>query len=147
MAKKINLIYVILAVIIFLIIAFSFSKKKNKLDNYQNLPKQAIVTTEESKKDVLVTFIELGSKKCIPCKMMQPVMAEIQERYRGQVKVIFYDVWTEQGKPYADKYKINTIPTQVFLDKDGKEFFRHQGFFSVKEIEKILKTKGIKINA
>ena len=40
-----------------------------------------------------VTFIELGSVNCIPCKQMQPVMKSIEEKYGEQIKVIFYDVW------------------------------------------------------
>ena len=46
-----------------------------------------------------VTFIELGSVNCIPCKMMQPIMKEIEAEYRGQVRVVFYDVWTKEGEP------------------------------------------------
>ena len=68
-----------------------------------------------------VTFVELGSKRCIPCKMMQPVMESIETAYAGKVKVVFYDVWTEEGRPYGEKYGITAIPTQVFLDKDGNE--------------------------
>ena len=90
-----------------------------------------------------VTFIELGSIKCIPCKQMQPVMKAIEAKYGKQVKVIFYDVWTPEQKPYAKKYGIKLIPTQVFLDEKGKEFFRHEGFYPEKEIEKLLKSKGI----
>lgn len=91
----------------------------------------------------MVTFVELGSVNCIPCKQMQPVMKAVEEKYTGKVIVIFYDVWTEAGKPYAEKYKIRLIPTQVFLDESGKEFFRHEGFFPLAEIEKLLKEKGI----
>ncbi len=91
-----------------------------------------------------VIFVELGSVRCIPCQQMQPVMKAIEEKYPDQVKVVFYDVWTPEGKPWATTYKINVIPTQVFLDADGKEFFRHEGFFSEEEIAKILKTKGVK---
>jgi thiol-disulfide isomerase/thioredoxin len=69
-----------------------------------------------------VTFIELGSVNCVPCRMMQPVMKQAEEKYRGQVKVVFHDVWTPQGQPYGRQYKIVGIPTQVFLDKDGKEW-------------------------
>jgi len=58
--------------------------------------------------------------------------------------VIFYDVWTEEQQPYAQKYGIRLIPTQVFLDKDGKEFFRHEGFFPEDEIHKLLQGKGVK---
>jgi len=100
---------------------------------------------EESKKDnIKVTFIELGSVRCIPCKKMQPVMEKIEKEYGDQVKVIFYDVWTSEGKPYARKYKIRLIPTQVFLDKEGNEYYRHQGFFPYEELVKVLKQKGVK---
>jgi thioredoxin-related protein len=75
---------------------------------------------------------------------MQPVMAAIEKEYAGRVKVIFYDVWTNAGAPYGRQYKIKAIPTQVFLDKEGKEFFRHLGFFSKEEIEKVLEKQGIK---
>ena len=88
-----------------------------------------------------VTFIELGSVKCIPCKMMQPVMKKIEETYKNEVKVVFYDVWTEKDKARADEYRINAIPTQVFLDKEGNEYYRHAGFFPFEEIEKVLKQK------
>jgi thioredoxin 1 len=91
-----------------------------------------------------VTFVELGSVRCIPCQQMQPVMKAIEEKYPDQVKVIFYDVWTPEGKPWASIYKIELIPTQVFFDETGKEFFRHEGFFPEEEIIKILQTKGVK---
>lgn len=94
--------------------------------------------------NIKVTFVELGSIKCIPCKKMQPIMEEIKKEYKGQVKVVFHDVWTDEGRPYASTYKIRIIPTQVFLDKNGKEYFRHEGFFPKEELVKILKMKGIK---
>ncbi len=118
---------------------------------------QGACSSDESQKDsktanrdeqktgsIKVTFVELGSVRCIPCKKMQPIMEEIKKEYEGQVKVIFYDVWTREGKPYAAKYKIKLIPTQVFLDKDGNEYFRHIGFFPKEELVKVLKQKGVK---
>ena len=90
-----------------------------------------------------ITFIELGSVNCIPCRQMQPIMRTIEQKYPNKVKVVFYDVWTEAGQPYARQYKIRVIPTQVFLDENGKEFFRHEGFFPLAEIEKLLKDKGV----
>lgn len=76
--------------------------------------------------------------------MMQPIMREIEEEYKETVKVEFYDVQSSEGRPYAEKYKIRMIPTQVFLDKAGKEFYRHVGFFQKDEIEKIFSLKGVK---
>lgn len=92
-----------------------------------------------------VTFIELGSVNCVPCKMMQPIKKAIEEKYGEQVKVVFYDVWTKEQKQYAQLYKIKLIPTQVFLDENGKEFHRHEGFYPESEIDKILQGKGLKI--
>jgi len=103
-------------------------------------------TKNEEKKtsSIKVTFVELGSVRCIPCKKMQPIMEQIEKEYKGQVKVVFHDVWTDLGKPFIKKYKIRLIPTQVFLDKEGKEYFRHEGFFPKEELVKVLKQKGVK---
>jgi len=97
----------------------------------------------QEKKEIKVTFIELGSVNCIPCKMMQPIMREIEKEYGNQVKVVFHDVWTPEGRPYAQEYRIRAIPTQIFLDKEGNEFFRHEGFFPKDGLVKILKDKGV----
>ena len=94
-------------------------------------------------RDAKVTFIELGSVNCIPCRQMQPIMKSIEEKYKGKVKVIFHDVWKDK-KP-AQQYGIQLIPTQVFLDENGKEFFRHEGFFPEDEIDKLLSSKGLEI--
>ncbi len=91
----------------------------------------------------IVTFVEIGSVRCIPCKKMQPIMKEIEQEYAGKVKVVFHDVWTPAGKPYGQKYGIRVIPTQVFLDRDGKEYFRHEGYFPKEELVKVLKQKGV----
>jgi len=114
----------------------SFSKKKVKT------PVVAVKTSAETV--VKVTFVELGSVNCVPCKMMQPIIKEVEEEYKGQVNVVFYDVWKQENASYAEKYKIRVIPTQVFLDENGKEYFRHEGFFPKDELIKVLKEKGVK---
>lgn len=89
-----------------------------------------------------ITFIELGADRCIPCKKMQPVMKEIAAEFADSVQVIFYDVWKDQAP--GRKYGTQLIPTQVFLDSQGKEFFRHTGFFSKEEIVEVLNKQGVK---
>lgn len=104
-------------------------------------------TTIQTSKDSVkykVTFIELGSVRCIPCQKMKPVMKAVEEKYGDQVKVVFHDVWTPEGKPFADKYDIKAIPTQVLLDENGKEFFRHEGYFSEEELVTVLKQKDVR---
>jgi thioredoxin 1 len=70
--------------------------------------------------------------------------ASIEAKYGKEVKVVFHDVWTDGGAPYAKQYGIEAIPTQVFLDETGKEYFRHTGFFPEEELIKVLNQKGVK---
>jgi thioredoxin 1 len=93
---------------------------------------------------VKVTFVEIGSVNCIPCKAMQPIMKAVEEEYKGQVKIVFHDVWTPKGKADAMKYNIRVIPTQVFLDKNGKEYFRHEGYFPKADVVRVIKKQGVK---
>lgn len=96
------------------------------------------------KKTAKITFIELGSVNCIPCKAMQPVMRSIEKKYGDQIHVVFYDVWKPEQRKYAMEYRIKLIPTQVFLDKDGKELMRHEGFFPEEEIDAFLQKQDLK---
>lgn len=94
--------------------------------------------------DIKVTFIELGSDSCLPCRAMQPILKQVAEEFAGQVKVIFYDVGTKEGEPYAYKYGIRVIPTQIFLDQYGQEYFRHEGYLPKEKLVQILKLKGVR---
>jgi thioredoxin 1 len=104
----------------------------------------AQVTRAEAPKRKTVTFIELGSVNCVPCKAMQPLMDELRAKYPDQVEVVFYDVWTAEGRPYGSAFGIRVIPTQVFLDAEGKEYFRHEGFFPMEELVQVLAKGGVK---
>jgi thioredoxin 1 len=88
-----------------------------------------------------ITFLELGSTTCVPCKKMQPIMKSVETRYAGQVKVVFHDVMKDRA--ISQQYAIKLIPTQIFLDPDGKELLRHEGFLAEEEIDKFLKAQGV----
>ena len=91
----------------------------------------------------IITFVELGSVNCIPCKKMQPVMKAIEEKYGDQIEVVFYDVWKPEQRKYAKEYGIRLIPTQVFLNQEGIELYRHEGFFPEESIDKFFREQGI----
>jgi thioredoxin 1 len=126
-----------------LFVASSCGQNKSQGEKAKNT-NQVSTDTKDSEKKYKVTFIELGSVRCIPCRQMQSVMKSIEAKYGKEVKIDFYDVWTDAGKPYGVKYGIEAIPTQVFLDETGKEYFRHEGFFPENELVKVLQQKGIK---
>ena len=89
----------------------------------------------------MVTMIDLGAKKCVPCKMMAPILEKMEKQYEGKAAIVFIDVW--ENKDQASKYGVRAIPTQVFYDQTGKETYRHVGFLSEKAIVGILKSMGI----
>ena len=110
-----------------ILLAFSFFACNN-----ENSTKEKAVETAQ------ITFMELGSTRCIPCQKMEKVIEEVKKNYPKKVNTIFHDVWTKEKEHFADDYHIDAIPTQIFLDKNGKEFFRHEGFFPYEDLKKII---------
>lgn len=80
----------------------------------------------------MVTMVDLGAKSCIPCKMMAPILVELEKEYKGKAAVVFIDV--REDYDAAKRFGIRSIPTQVFYDKSGREVSRHEGFMDKKAI-------------
>ncbi|MDZ7615032.1 MAG: thioredoxin domain-containing protein [Flavobacteriaceae bacterium] len=123
---------IISTALIFLTLLFGSACKQNtEKDNNQKaetIQKQAATNRK-------VTFIELGSVRCIPCQKMQPIIKSIEEKYGDQIQVVFYDVWTPEGKEKAKDFVFNEIPTQLFLDSDGIEFLDMSVIFLKKKLK------------
>ena len=79
-------------------------------------------------------LLDLGSKNCIPCKKMAPVLEELRKEYEGKFRVDFVDVWLPENEADARRHGIRVIPTQIFFDGSGRELFRHEGFYSKEDI-------------
>ena len=88
------------------------------------------------------SLVDFGSTGCRPCDMLAPILEVLKEKYAGKLNVLFIHIGQEQI--LASRYGIQTIPAQVFFDKNGKEVFRHIGFFPQDEIEKKLAELGLK---
>ena len=101
----------------------------------QTLPQKKQLSKKEKPK-----MIDLGAGKCIPCRMMSPVLDELKKEYADKFDVEFIDVWKN---PDAGKhYRIRLIPTQIFIDENVKEIYRHEGFMSKNDIIKKWKELG-----
>ena len=87
---------------------------------------------DAEKSNALPRLVDLGADKCIPCKMMAPILEELKEEYAGRLNVEFIDVW--KNPEAGSEYGIKLIPTQIFYDASGKELFRHEGFYSKEDI-------------
>ena len=93
----------------------------------------------------LPRLVDLGADKCIPCKMMAPILEDLKTNYAGRLQVEFIDVWKNEGAGQA--YGIRMIPTQIFISSTGQELFRHEGFFSKDDILAKWKEFGVELSS
>lgn len=124
----ISILILAVAVIIILKEKKTVNAESKKIDN----PVAAIQDNNSTESKVLPRLVDLGADKCIPCKMMAPILEELKKEYAGIFNVEFIDVWQKQDE--GRKYGIRVIPTQIFFDASGEELFRHEGFFSREDI-------------
>ncbi len=90
----------------------------------------------------MVTMVDVGADKCIPCKMMAPILKEVEDEYKGKAAIAFVDVW--KFPEQANKFSIQVIPTQIFYDKSGMEALRYEGFMDKEKIVAVLENLGVK---
>jgi thioredoxin 1 len=88
-------------------------------------------------------LVDVGSKQCIPCKMMEPVLEELKVEYAGVLRVEFIDVQVDPET--AVKLGVRGIPTQIFYDASGKERYRHMGYISKENILAAFKKLGVEL--
>ena len=93
----------------------------------------------------LPELVDLGSTTCVPCKAMAPILEALKEEFGTRFEVTFIDV--KKNPDAQTLYDIRMIPTQIFLDAEGNEVFRHEGFFSRKDILETWKKLGVEVDA
>jgi thioredoxin 1 len=118
--------------------------KGNKSRNAANSPTPVETTAASDAAAKLPKLLDLGANKCIPCKAMAPILEELKKEYAGRMKVEFIDVW--QNEDAGKQYGVNMIPLQIFFDANGKELFRHEGFFGKEDILAKWKELGVDLS-
>ena len=103
----------------------------------------ALGTKNDVHTKAMPRLVDVGAKKCIPCKLMAPILKELKTEYAGRLQVDFLDVSINPG--FAGQYGVTIIPTQIFFDASGKELFRHEGFFSKEDILAKWKELGVEL--
>lgn len=66
----------------------------------------------------LPCIIDFWADWCAPCRAVAPVLEELSEEYAGKLKV--YKVDTESEQELAAAFGIRSIPSLLFIPKDGK---------------------------
>ena len=84
---------------------------KEKIFNYE--------TNKEWKYEgTLPAIIDFYADWCQPCKMVAPVLEELASEYAGQIMI--YKVNTEEEQELASVFGIQSIPTILFIPKEGQ---------------------------
>jgi len=96
----------------------------------------------KARRSGMPTLVDFGAQGCGPCDMMTPILEELRLEYTDRCNILFVSVAEQQI--LAARYNTSSIPVQVFFDKDGKEFFRHIGFYPKEEIVSKLADIGVK---
>lgn len=96
-----------------------------------------------TKSNYEITFLEFGATTCHECKKMEKVMEEVKIKYNNKVNVVFNNVKNNECKRMFDYFGIQMIPVQVLLDKKGKEYFRHLGYYSLDSLAIEFKKQGV----
>lgn len=71
---------------------------------------------------------------CGPCRMLGPVLEQVQEDMQDKIKIVKLDV--DDGENIARKYGIMSVPSMVIF-KDGKEIDRVVGFRQKEQLVEI----------
>lgn len=124
--KKYSIISLVLIAITLAIVLPTtlIEKNPNKNNNYNT-----------SGSSARYTLMDLGSKGCIPCDNLQPVLDSLRATYKDKINVVFYDVNNSvTGARLGNEYNVTTIPTLIYLD-NNKEVYRSVGYKSQSEIE------------
>jgi thioredoxin 1 len=66
----------------------------------------------------LPCIIDFYADWCGPCKMVAPILEELSKEYAGKINV--YKVDTEDQQDLAAMFGIRSIPSLLFVPKDGK---------------------------
>ena len=66
----------------------------------------------------LPCLIDFYADWCQPCKMVAPILEELSEEYKGKINI--YKIDTEVERELAGAFGIRSIPSILFVPKDGQ---------------------------
>ncbi|MGV8829407.1 MAG: thioredoxin [Breznakibacter sp.] len=83
----------------------------------------------------LPAIIDFYADWCAPCRMLAPVLDELQKEYAGKLQI--YKVDTQKERQLSGALGIQSLPTVLFIPKEGKPQAL-LGFRSKEDLEKII---------
>jgi thiol-disulfide isomerase/thioredoxin len=101
-----------------------------------------IICACRDNKKYKVTLIEVMSSSCEECiKTYKPMVEQLKKEFAKQVKFKIYDTTTDEGVKVAEQYGVTKLPTFIFLDENGVEYFRMKDIIIKDAIAALINTK------
>lgn len=106
-------------------------------------PAAAVTATVPAAAAAKPRLLELGSMRCQACLEMAKVLDALRASQGERLRVDFIDVFEQPDA--TERYGISVIPTQILFDGNGKELFRHVGYYSHDDILAKFRELGVKL--
>ena len=76
-------------------------------------------------------LVDFKADWCAPCKMMTPILKQVKQNFKDQIKIIKIDI--DKNPAVAQKYAVRSVPTMI-LFKQGKAVWRQSGVLQANQI-------------
>ncbi len=80
-------------------------------------------------------LVDFKADWCQPCKMMGPILKQVKQNFKDQIKIIKIDI--DQNPSIAQKYAVRGVPTLI-LFKQGVSVWRQSGVLQTNQINAII---------
>ena len=112
------------------VLLFAACSESPKNETAVKNPPKALASPEAK----LPKMVDFKSPTCPPCRAMEPILAELAVEYAHAFELELVDVSLPENRERSIQNSIQYIPTQIFYDPDGRQIFRHTGYYSKQDI-------------
>jgi len=82
-------------------------------------------------------LVDFKADWCGPCKMMTPILKEVKQQLKDDIKIIKIDV--DKNQSVAATYQVKGVPTLI-LFKEGKQVWKQSGVVQANQLIPLLKS-------
>ena len=129
-----------ISLILLTLLGIYFGKNYIEERRDKSSEKTNVITNLEDAKSGIPTLIMFKTDTCPYCVEMQEEISIVANKYPGKFNVYYARLEEDKNLELAYKYGAYVVPTTVFLDKDGSEFYTHQGLMRSNDIENVIKS-------